>query len=148
MPIEAGADAIGNYAYQVDVDGVVLAQFKEASGLGTEVSVIEQIENKPGGIPVTLKLPGIAKWSDITLKRGVSDDPGWWEWIKQVQEGKIDAARRNASIVLFSYERGEKLRFNLQGCWPSKLSLSALQAGGTEIAMEEVTIVHQGLEIA
>ncbi len=59
MPIEAGADAIGNYDYQVDVDGVALAQFKEASGLGTEVSVIEQIENKPGGIPVTLKLPGI-----------------------------------------------------------------------------------------
>lgn len=148
MAIEAGADAIGNHAWQVEVDGLVLAQFKEASGLGTEVSVIEQIENKPGGIPMTLKLPGIAKWSDITLKRGISDDAGWWEWIKQVQEGKIDSARRNASIVLYSYERGEKMRFNLTACWPSKLSLSSLQAGGTEIAMEEVTLVHQGLEVA
>ena len=121
MAIEAGADAIGNFAYQVDIDGVVLAQFKEASGLGIEVAVIEQIENRPGGIPVTLKLPGIAKWSDVTLKRGISDDPGWWAWIKQAQEGKIDDARRNASIVLYSYDGGEKLRFNLQGCWPSKL---------------------------
>jgi|SRR6478735_1347151 phage tail-like protein len=148
MAIEAASDAISNWAYQVEVDGVALAQFKEASGLGTEVSVIEQIENRPGGMPVTVKLPGIAKWSDVTLKRGISDDPGWWEWMKQVQEGKIDDARRNASIVLYSYERGEKMRFNLQACWPSKISLSALQAGGTEIAMEEVTLVHQGLEIA
>jgi phage tail-like protein len=148
MAIEAGADAIGNHAWQVEVGGRTIAQFKEASGLGTEVSVIEQIENKPGGIPVTLKLPGIAKWSDITLKRGISDDPGWWKWIKEVQDGKIDGARAEASIVLYSYERGEKMRFNLIACWPSKVTLSALQAGGTEIAMEEVTLVHQGLEIA
>lgn len=147
MAIEAGADAISNHAWQVEVDGIVLAQFKEASGISQEIGVIEQVENKPGGLPVTYKLPGIAKWGDITLKRGVTDDPGWWQWIKEVQEGKIDSARRNASIVLYSYEHGEKMRFNITACWPSKLSLSALQAGGTEITMEEVTLVHQGLEI-
>lgn len=146
MPI--GEDALGNYAYQVEVDGVTLAQFKEASGLSIEISVIEHQENKPKGIPVLKKLPATQKFSDITLKRGMTTDTGWWLWVKEVQEGKIDKARRNASVVLFDYERGEKMRFNIRNAWPSKISLSALQAGGGEVAVEEVTLVHEGLEIA
>jgi phage tail-like protein len=148
MPVEAGADTISNHAWQVEVDGIVLAQFKEASGLQSEIAVIEQIENKKGGIPVTRKLPGIMSWGDITLKRGMTDDPSWWKWVKEVQEGKIDAARRNASIVLYNYERGEKMRFNILNAWPSKVSIGSLQAGGSEVTMEEVTLVHEGLEIA
>lgn len=148
MPVEAGADAISNHAWQVEVDGIVLAQFKEASGLNSEIAVIEMIENKKGGIPVTKKLPGVMKWGDITLKRGMTDDASWWKWVKEVQEGKIDTARRNASIVLYNYERGEKMRFNILNAWPSKVSIGSLQAGGSEVTMEEVTLVHEGLEIA
>lgn len=148
MPVEAGADAISNHAWQVEVDGIVLAQFKEASGLNSEIAVIEMIENKKGGIPVTKKLPGVMKWGDITLKRGMTDDASWWKWVKEVQEGKIDSARRNASIVLYNYERGEKMRFNILNAWPSKVSIGSLQAGGSEVTMEEVTLVHEGLEIA
>ena len=146
MPI--GEDALSNYAFQVEVDGVTIAQFKEATGLSQEISVIEHEENKQGGIPILKKLPGVAKWGDITLKRGQTDDPGWWQWIKEVQEGKIDTARRNASIVLYDYERGEKLRFNILNAWPSKLTVGGLQAGGSEVVVEEVTLVHEGLEVA
>jgi|SRR6478609_7689744 phage tail-like protein len=148
MAVEAGHDTIGNHAWQVEVDGIVLAQFKEASGLSSEIAVIEQIENKKGGIAVTKKLPGVMKWGDVTLKRGVTDDPSWWKWVKEVHEGKIDSARRNASIVLYGFKDGEKMRFNIINAWPSKLSLGSLQAGGSEIAMEEVTLVHEGMEIA
>ncbi len=146
MPI--GEDALGNFAFQVEVDGVTIAQFKEATGLSTEISVIEHQENKPGAIPVLKKLPGVVKYGDVTLKRGQTDDPGWWRWIKEVQEGRIDAARRNASIVLYDYERGERLRFNITNAWPSKLSVGGLQAGGGEVVVEEVTLVHEGLEVA
>jgi phage tail-like protein len=146
MPI--GEDAISNYTFQVEVDGVTIAQFKEASGLSAEITVIEHHENKPGGIPVLKKLPGVMKWGDVTLKRGQTDDPGWWKWVKEVQEGKIDSARRNASIVLYDYERGERMRFNITNAWPSKLTIGGLQAGGTDVVVEEVTLVHEGLEVA
>lgn len=146
MPI--GEDALGNYAFQVEVDGVIIAQFKEASGLSTEVTPIEHLENKPGAIPVMKQLPGQVKYGPVTLKRGMTDDAGWWKWIKEVQEGKIDSARRNASVVLYDYERGEKLRFNMFNCWPSKVSVGGLQAGGSEVVIEEVTLVHERLEIA
>jgi phage tail-like protein len=146
--VAIGEDALGNYAWQIEIDQVVIAQFKEVSGLSTEVQVIEHKENKPGGIPVIKKLPGARKWGDITLKRGKTDDAGWWKWIKEVQEGKIDGARRNASVVLYDYERGEKARWNITNAWPSKVSIGSLQAGGSEVALEECTLVHEGLELA
>ena len=146
MPI--GEDALANYAWQIEVDGITLAQFKEVSGLSIEVSVIEHQENKPKGIPVMKKLPAAQKFSDITLKRGMTTDKGWWAWVKEVQEGKIDKARRGAAIVLYDYERGEKMRFNITNAWPSKISIGSLQAGGSEVTVEEVTLVHEGLEVA
>ncbi|GEL97047.1 phage tail protein [Cellulomonas terrae] len=146
MPI--GEDALANYAWQIEVDGITLAQFKEVSGLSIEVSVIEHQENKPKGIPVMKKLPAAQKFSDITLKRGMTTDKGWWTWVKEVQEGKIDKARRGAAIVLYDYERGEKMRFNITNAWPSKISIGSLQAGGSEVTVEEVTLVHEGLAVA
>jgi phage tail-like protein len=146
MPI--GEDAIGNYAYQIEIDRVTLAQFKEVSGLQAEIQVIEHQELKQKGIPVLKKLPGARKWGDITLKRGKTDNPEFWKWIKEVQDGKIDSARRNASIVLYDYERGEKARFNILNAWPSKVSVGTLQAGGSEVVLEECTLVHEGLEVA
>ena len=146
MPI--GEDALANYAWQIEVDGITLAQFKEVSGLSIEVSVIEHQENKPKGIPVMKKLPAAQKFSDITLKRGMTTDKGWWAWVKEVQEGKIDKARRGAAIVLYDYERGEKMRFNITNAWPSKISIGSLQAGGSEVTVEEVTLVHEGLSVA
>ena len=143
MPI--GEDALANYAFQIEVDGVTLAQFKEVSGLSAEIQVVEHKENKPGAIPVIKKLPGAQKWGDITLTRGKTNDASWWGWIKEVQEGKIDAARRNGSIVLYDYERGEQARFNFANGWPSKVSIGSLQAGGNDVAIEEMTIVHEGL---
>src|ERR1044072_962038 len=95
MPI--GEDALSNYAFQIEVDGVTLAQFKEGSGLSAEIQVVEHKENKPGAIPVIKKLPGAQKWGDITLKRGKTNDASWWGWIKEGQEGKIDSARRHGS---------------------------------------------------
>lgn len=143
-----GEDAIGSYAYQIEIDNVALAQFKEVSGLKAEIQVIEHQEMKPKGIPVLKKLPGAKKWGDITLKRGKTDSPEFWKWIKEVQDGKIDTARRNASIVLFNYERGEQFRVNILNAWPSSVSMGSLQAGGSEVLLEECTLVHEGLEVA
>jgi phage tail-like protein len=146
MPI--GEDALGAYNFQVEIDGVTIAQFKEVSGLSVEIKVIEHEELTMGGKPVLKKIPGPKKWGDVTLKRGLTDDPGWWEWINEVHSGNIDGGRRNGSIVLYDYSLGEQQRFNFINGWPSKVSIGGLKAGGSEIVVEECTLVHEGLEIA
>jgi phage tail-like protein len=146
MPI--GEDAIANYAYQLEIGGRPIAQFKEVSGLSSEVQVIEHKENKAGGIPVLHKLPGWRKDGDITLKHGVTKDTMMWKWIKEVHDGKIDSARSDGSVVLYDYERGEILRFNFFKAWPTKVSIGSLQAGGSEILIQECVLAHEGLELA
>ena len=65
MPI--GEDALGAYNFQIEVDGVTIAQFKEVGGLSVEIKVIEHEEVTPGGKPVIKKIPGPKKWGDLTL---------------------------------------------------------------------------------
>jgi len=143
-----GDDAFSSSMFSVEIDNVTLIQFKEVSGLKIEVAVIEHQENKTKGLYFTKPVPGVRKNNPVTLKRGLTTSNAFMMWIKEVQEGKIDSARRNASIVLTDYDLTEKFRVNLLNCWPSALSISGLQAGGTEIAVEEVTLVHEGLELA
>jgi phage tail-like protein len=143
----ADADALAGYTFQIEIDSLSIAQFKEVSGLSTETAVIEQQQATKLGQQVLKKLPGPHKWGDITLKRGVTTDKSLWEWRKKVEAGMIDQARKNGSIVLYDYKHGEVHRFNFQNGWPSKIELGSLQAGSTEMLAETVTITHEGLKL-
>jgi len=62
-----------------------------------------------------------------------------------VQDGNIDGARKNGSVVLYDYQQGEIARFNFVNAWPSKVSLGALQAAGNDVLLEECVITHEGV---
>ena len=143
MPI--GEDAIAGYTFHIEIDGVTVAQFKEVGGLSAEVNVIEHRENTLGGKPVLKKEIGNPKYGDLTLKRGMTNSKDLWDWFKKVQDGDVDGARANGSVVLFDYKRGEQARFNFTNGWPSKVSVANLSSSGNDILLEECTIVHEGL---
>jgi phage tail-like protein len=107
--------------------------------------VIEHRENKAGGVSVLKKLPGVSASGNVTLKKGKTGDKTLWQWLKQVQDGDIGGARKNGSVVLYDYARGELARFNFTNGWPSRVSIGPLQAGANDILLEECTIVHEGL---
>jgi phage tail-like protein len=144
MAIPTG-DALAGYTFGIEIDGVTIAQFREVGGISAEIQVIELRENKVGGLPTMKKLPGAKKYGDLTLKRGRTDNKALWDWMKQVQDGNIEGARKNGSVVLFDYQRGETSRFNFTNGWPSKVSLGSLQAGGNDVLVEECTITHEGI---
>jgi phage tail-like protein len=145
MGLPSPEDALAGYSFSIEIDGVTIAQFKEVSGINAEIQTIEHRENKIGGLPVMKKLPGAKKWGDLTMKKGRTDNKALWDWIKSVQDGNMPAARKNGSITLFDYAHGEVSRFNFINAWPSKVSIGSLNAGGNDILLEEVTIVHEGL---
>jgi phage tail-like protein len=147
MPLAEG-DALAGYLWQVEIDGVSVAQFKELTGIANEIAVIEHRENRPGGVSVLKKLPGLVASGNITLRKGKTGDASLWQWQKQVQDGDIAGARKNGSVVLYDYERGEVARYNFVNGWPSKVSIGSLQAGSSDVLLEECTIVHEGLSLA
>ena len=65
-----------------------------------------------------------------------------------VVQGKVDDARTNCSIVALNQANEEVARWNLTNAWPSKVTGPDMDAGGTDYMVEEVTIVHEGVERA
>ena len=83
-------------------------------------------------------------WQPITLKRGITDAMDMWKWRQVVEEGKIDQARKNGSIVMFNQQGKEVARWDFVNAWPSKITGPTANANANEIAIEEMEIVHEG----
>jgi phage tail-like protein len=141
VPAPSRTDPFAAHRFIVEIDGVRSA-FSEVSGLVSETDVIEY---RTGADPIARKLPGLHKFGDITLKRGLTTDRSLWDWRSSVVEGQLQ--RRNGSIVLLDAAGNEKLRFIFTEAWPSKLDGPHLNARTNEIAIETLVIVHEGLEL-
>ena len=142
MPRRA-TDPFASFNFLLEIDGVAKAGFSEVTGLNTETNVIEYRE---GSDPNHMrKLPGLEKFGNVTLKRGVTPDPELFKWHKAVLDGDI-LRDESMSIVLLDERRQEVVRWNLLNAWPSKWVGPDLKAGANEIAFESVEIVHEGVE--
>jgi phage tail-like protein len=129
------------FNFLVQIDGVTRAGFSEVSGLDSETVVIEY---RSGGENVVRKLPGLTKFGNIVLRRGVTQDDELWNWRQSVVDGNVD--RRNGSIVLLDDQRTEVVRWNFRNGWPCKWEGPGLNAKTNEVAIETVEIAHEGLE--
>lgn len=138
----ARVDPYKDYRFQVEIDGIADSRFLECSGLGSEVAVIEYRE---GGEPTAVrKLPGRASFSDITLKRGITESKDLYEWHKAVLQGQIQ--RRNGAIWLLDDEGVEVVRWVFREAWPRKWEGPSLNAMGNEVAIETFVLTCESLE--
>lgn len=142
----ARKDPYHSYNFRVEIGGIIRAAFRECSGLDTSQDPVEYREGTdigPTGRNTARKLPGMVKYSNITLKWGFSDDHDLWDWRKKAEDGKVD--RRNGSIILMNDIGEEKARWNFFEAWPSKWTGPTFNATGNEVAIETLEIVHEGL---
>ena len=98
--------------FGVDFGDGVVGAFRECTGLGSENEVVEYKASGEKGEYVIHKIPGRMKWNNITLKRGITDAMDMWKWRKVVEEGKINDARKNGSIVMMNQKGEEMARWN------------------------------------
>jgi phage tail-like protein len=137
-------DPLGSFNFLVESGGVLRAGFSECTGVGTETDPIEYREGKDD---ITVrKLPGLKKFGNVTLKRGVAvGEQDFFEWRKSVTDGNID--RRDISIILQDEKRTEQVRYNLANAWPLKWTGPEFKASANEIAIETLEIAHEGVSI-
>lgn len=135
-------DPLRNVRFRVEIDGDDTLGFSEVSGLSTESDVIEYREGTEQ--PVIRKLPGLSRFPNVTLKRGISESAVLWEWRKQVVDGEIQ--RKTVRIVVLDEAGNDRAAFVIREAWPAKYEASDLDADGNEVAIETVELAHEGFE--
>lgn len=136
-------DPLVGFNFAIDVSGKIKGYFTEVSGLGSEHEIIEHKVVDVKGHEVILKVPGRLKWGDIVLKRGITSNLDLWKWRKEVEDGGVDKARMNGSIIMYDQTGKEQARWNFLHGWPSKISGPTPKSDSNELGIEEMTIVHE-----
>jgi phage tail-like protein len=134
-------DPYAGFGFIVEIDGSTAGAFKEVSGLGTSIDVVEY---RSGADPTSAvrKLPGLRKFTNVTLKRGVVADLELWSWI-----ASLSPDRRSVAILMLDEERSVVLRFLLHNAWPCRWEGPTLNATGSAVALESLELTHERLDV-
>jgi phage tail-like protein len=126
----------------------ISASFSECQGLGVTIKYEAFHE---GGVNDQKRiLLGQPEFSEVTLKRGLTDDLIFWNWASQVMktDSQKTIQRRNVNILVFN-QAGETMQsWTLIGAVPVGWKAPALSATGKEVGIEELTLVYEGLKVA
>lgn len=130
--------------FYVEMESNITASFTECSGLGVKIKREVHFE---GGVNDQQRIIlGQAEYQDITLKRGLSDDLVFWEWITNAMSD-APKRRRNVNILTFN-QAGETMQcWTLIGAMPVGWKAPALQASSNTAAIEELTLAYEGLKV-
>lgn len=140
-----------NFNFIVEIDGVEIAAFCEVSGLDSENTPIEYREGAdPTNAP--RQLPGIEKYTNVQLKRGITGSLALWNWRKEVRDGgSAFPPTRNVVIKLLDekHDRGQPaMTWTLTNAWPTKLTGPSLNAKGNDVALEQLDLIHERVDIS
>jgi phage tail-like protein len=121
--------------------------FKEATGFDSESEVAEVKRSLPNGRTDIIKAAGNTKWGDIELKRGADRDRTLWNWRKLVVDGKLKNARKDCTLTMLDFEGQPVVTYSIINAWPKKYTGAGLKADSNEVAVEGITLCHEGFEI-
>jgi phage tail-like protein len=125
-------------------EGQIVGGFSDVSGLGFEVQYADY-RNGNEKVNTVRKVQNTFTVEDVVLKRGLIGSADLFTWLKEVREGDIDP--RVVTVTLLDEARNAVSTWKLQKAQPKKWTGPTLAAkGGTEVAMEELTLVHEGIE--
>ena len=138
------ANYVTTNRFYIEIESEVRASFSECSGLGVNIKKETYFE---GGVNNQQRIfLGAAEFTDVTLKRGMTDDITFWGWIFQALTG-TPKSRRNVNILLFNQAGETMLCWTLIGAIPVSWKTPALQADGNAVAIEELTLAYEGLQV-
>ena len=138
----------GAFNFIVNFAGAeVFGGFSDVSGIGSEITVAEYRYGNDKENHVR-KVPGVHKVGDVTLKRGVINSESVWQWIREVRSTGVNG-QKDVSITLLDEARNPVQTWLLRNVIPMKYTGPTLAAkGGGDVAMEELVLSAEGLEIA
>ena len=114
-PVQAKDTPYSNFNFVVVIDGVRLGGFTEVSGLTTETDIVEYRDGSSG------------------------------EGRQMAIDGDIESARKNGSIIIYDKDMAPFATFHFENGWPVKVVGPVRQSGGSDVALEELTLAVEYL---
>lgn len=122
------------------------AGFQEVSGLSTEVAVTEY-RNGNAKENSVIKLTGLNRASDVTLKRGLIGSLNLYAWLDQIRNGD-QKALRTVTIRLMNEDHTDVvMTWKLLRARIVKHTSGPLNAKGSDVAVEEIVLACERLEL-
>jgi|SRR5579875_134239 len=138
----------------LEIDGEVISQLSEVSGLDVELEVTDFQQQLPNGQYAQRKAFSKPKWTgELTVKRlaplNAAQD-SLWKWFEAIRKkgmsvSALDSQRKNGSLVIYDSTLKEIARWNFMNAWPSKISTDSFTVGGNDPVSETVTIQYEEL---
>lgn len=154
----ARLDPLESYQFSVTFGagtGQFVAYATEVSGLDFERDYIEHKYVNKQYQAITQMIPGRIKWQPVTLKRLLTTDTAMWDWFMDhegpsVNTGsyspkKYAAARLPVTIVAYTRNFTEAIRWELSNAWPSKIGGPSFDSKSGDFSFEEVTLVFESI---
>jgi len=122
------------------------AGFQEVSGIGMEVTVAEYRNGNEKENSVR-KITGLNKSTDVTMKRGVIGSLNLYQWLNQIRNGD-QGALRTVVIQLQNEDHTAVVQeWKLLRARITKHTSGPMNAKGTDVAMEELVLAYERLEM-
>jgi len=144
MPTGDRNDPLHGFNFRFEVDKTAVAGFREVGGLSFTIDPVEYREGNDPQLHVR-KLTGLRKFSNLTLKRGITKNHDLWNWYRTLLNGAPD--RRDGSIVLQDEERNDVLRWNFSNAWITKWEGPAMNATSNDVAIESIELAVERVEL-
>lgn len=133
------------FRFSVSWDGSQNMEFAEVSGLTMEVQTIEYRHGLQKD-PVPMQMPGLKKFNNITLKRGVvKGDNAFFEWISTVALNTVEW--RDVTISMLDESHAPVVSWKVARAFPVKVEGPGLKASGNEVAIESIELAHEGFTV-
>jgi phage tail-like protein len=133
-----------SFQFLVEIDGVTNAHFQEVGGLDATIDTVEYREG--GDLLGTRKFPGQTKHSNLSLKRGYTDDTQLYKWFEDTMTGRTEKIRKNISVIQIDMAGQEKFRWNLYKAFPVKYTAPAFNAKGSDLSIETLEVAYERIE--
>ncbi|HEU4881790.1 MAG TPA: phage tail protein [Longimicrobium sp.] len=138
------------FNFLVDLgDGVTegpAAGFQEVSGIGMEVTVAEYRNGNHKENSV-MKITGMNKSTDVTMKRGVIGSLNLYQWLDEIRNGNQNALR-TVTVQLQNEDHTAVVQtWKLLRARIIKHTSGPMNAKGTDVAMEELVVAYERLEM-
>ncbi|WP_437987469.1 phage tail protein [Sorangium sp. So ce117] len=137
----ARKDPYLGFNFQVEIGSLIVGGFSSISGLRIQTAVESRRE---GGVNThEHRLPGPTSYTDLILRRGMSDMDNLWSWYQQVIAGKF--SRYDGTVHLMDRTGAFLKQWHFRSAYPIAWEGPEFDAASNQVLFQSLTLAHDGI---